>query len=240
MITGATRGIGLAIAVELATAGASIALNHHPSMREEEIKVAEETMASLGATWMHVIANVGEGAQARQAVQQIQDRFGRLDVLVNNAGITRDKTLRKLTDEDWLEVINNNLNSVFFCTSAVVPGMIERQFGRIVSISSVVAQTGNFGQTNYSAAKGGIISFTKSAALELARHNITVNAIAPGFTDTGMLSTIPEDVRDQIRAKIPLGRFAKPREIARAVLFLVSDGDYITGQQLNVNGGLYM
>jgi NAD(P)-dependent dehydrogenase (short-subunit alcohol dehydrogenase family) len=209
-------------------------------MREEEIQGAEKAMAELGATYMHVIANVGEGAQARQAVQQVQERFGRLDILVNNAGITRDKTLRKLTDEDWLEVINNNLNSVFFCTSAVVPGMIERQFGRIVSISSVVAQTGNFGQTNYSAAKGGIISFTKSAALELARHNVTVNAIAPGFTDTGMLSTIPEDVRDQIRAKIPLGRFAKPREIARAVLFLVSDGDYITGQQLNVNGGLYM
>lgn len=240
LVTGATRGIGLAIAVELGRHGANLALLHHPSMSEEEVRVAADTVKSVGATFVHVRADVGVSEEARGAVQKVLDEWGRIDVLVNNAGITRDKTLRKLSDEEWLAVINTNLNSVFYCTSAVVPIMIEQNFGRIVSMSSVVGQTGNFGQANYSAAKAGIIALTKTAALELAKYDITVNAIAPGFVETGMTAIIPEDIKAQIRSRIPKGRFAKPEEIAKAVRFLVIDGDYITGQQINVNGGLYM
>ena len=159
---------------------------------------------------------------------------------MNNAGITRDKTLRKMTEDDWAEVISVNLNGTFYCTSAAVPAMMNQKFGRIINISSVVGQAGAFGQANYSASKGGIIAFTKTLALELARHNITANAIAPGYTSTEMVAAIPEDVAAKIKAKIPLGRFAEPEEVAKAAVFLAADGDYITGQELNVNGGVYM
>lgn len=173
-------------------------------------------------------------------VKRVIDEFGRLDALVNNAGITRDRSIRKMTDEEWVEVIQANLNAVFFCTSAAIPTMVEQKYGRIVNISSMNGQTGAFGQANYGASKGGIISFTKTAALELARFNITVNTIAPGFTMTDMLVKVPEDIQKQIVARIPLGRFAQPEDIARAATFLIADGDYITGQQINVNGGAYM
>jgi acetoacetyl-CoA reductase/3-oxoacyl-[acyl-carrier protein] reductase len=173
-------------------------------------------------------------------VKRVLDNFGRLDVLVNNAGITRDRSMRKLTDEDWMEVINTNLNSVYFCTTAAMETMIAQKYGRIINISSFVGQAGNFGQANYSASKGGIIAFTKTAAIELAKYNVTVNALAPGFTLTDMLAKVPENVQDQIKAKIPMGRFGMPEEIAKAVLFLAAEGDYITGQQINVNGGVYM
>jgi len=173
-------------------------------------------------------------------VAQVLEQWKRLDILVNNAGITRDKSMKKLSDEDWTDVIATNLNSVYYCTSAAVPAMIDQRFGRIVNISSFVGQAGNFGQTNYSASKGGVIAFTKSAAIELAKHNITVNAIAPGFTETDMLAKVAPAVREQILAKIPMGRFGKPDDIAKAVVFLCAEGDYITGQQINVNGGVYM
>jgi len=139
-----------------------------------------------------------------------------------------------------MEVIDTNLNSIFYCTSAVVPGMIDQKFGRIVNIASFVGQAGNFGQANYAASKGGIIAMTKVLALELARYNITANVVAPGFTETEMAAAIPADVKEQILAKIPLRRFAHPDEVAKAVAFLLCDGDYITGQQINVNGGIYM
>jgi acetoacetyl-CoA reductase/3-oxoacyl-[acyl-carrier protein] reductase len=173
-------------------------------------------------------------------IAAVTQAWGRLDILVNNAGITRDKTLRKMLDDDWLAVLKINLNACYFGVSAVMSMMIEQKYGRIINISSFVGQAGNFGQANYAASKGGIIAFTKTAALELAKYNVTCNALAPGFTETGMLAKVPEQVRTQILARIPMGRFATPEEIAKAVLFLAADGDYITGQQINVNGGVYM
>jgi acetoacetyl-CoA reductase/3-oxoacyl-[acyl-carrier protein] reductase len=145
-----------------------------------------------------------------------------------------------MTDDDWADVINVNLNGTFYCTSAALPAMMNQRFGRIINISSVVGQTGAFGQANYSASKGGIIAFTKTLALEMAKFNITANSIAPGYTSTEMVEAIPEDVAAQLKARIPLGRFATPEEVAKAAGFLAADADYITGQELNVNGGCHM
>jgi len=238
LVTGASRGIGKAIALELARQGAKVALNYQSNDAKAQ-EVAKE-IAGFGGSCILLKANLADPKEARALVQRATDQLGRLDVLVNNAGITRDKTLRKMTDEDWLAVIQTNLNAVFFCTSAAIPVMIAQNFGRIVNISSMNGQTGSFGQANYAASKGGIIAFTKTAALELARSNITVNVIAPGYTQTDMFEKIPEEVQTKIKSKIPMARFAKPEEIAQAVTFLVADGDYITGQQINVNGGAYM
>ncbi len=184
--------------------------------------------------------DVAKKEDARRIVKEVLDKWQRLDILVNNAGISRDHSMRKMTDEDWAEVINVNLNGTFYCTSAALPAMINQRFGRIINISSVVGQMGAFGQANYSASKGGIIAFTKSLALEMAKYNITANAIAPGYTSTEMVEAIPEEVAAQIKTKIPLGRFASPEEIAKAAGFLAVDADYITGQELNVNGGCHM
>ncbi len=238
LVTGASRGIGRSIATILAREGAAVALNYRSG--EAEARAVADEIASFGGQAMLVQANVSDRAESRDMVKRVVDHYGRLDVLVNNAGITRDRSMRKLTDEDWLEVINTNLNSVYFCTSAAMEGMIAQKYGRIINISSYVGQAGNFGQANYAASKGGIIAFTKTAAIELAKYNITVNALAPGFTLTDMLAKVPDNVQDQIKAKIPMGRFGLPEEVAKAVLFLAADGDYITGQQINVNGGVYM
>ena len=173
-------------------------------------------------------------------VQRVAEEFTHLDVLVNNAGITRDKLLTRMTDEDWLDVIQTNLNAVFFCTSAAIPIMAAQSYGRIINIGSMNGQVGAIGQANYSASKGGIIAFTRTAALELVRSGITVNSVAPGYTETDMFAKVPGDIQAQIKAKIPLRRFAQPEEIARAVLYLVTDGDYVTGQAINVNGGAFM
>ncbi len=168
------------------------------------------------------------------------NHFGKVDILVNNAGITRDRTFKKLNREDWERVIDVNLSSVFNTTSARLPYITESEGGRIISISSIIGQAGGFGQTNYAAAKAGMIGFTKSLALELAKTNVTVNAICPGFIDTEMVAEVPENVREQIVAKIPKKRFGQADEIAKGVVYLCRDGAYITGRQLNINGGLYM
>ncbi|NJN16331.1 MAG: 3-oxoacyl-ACP reductase FabG [Oscillochloris sp.] len=238
IVTGAARGIGRSIALMLASEGAKVVINYQSS--EAAAREVADQIAEMGGESMLIQANVSDSEAARGMVKKVLDQWGRLDVLVNNAGITRDKSLRKLTDDDWLSVVNNNLNSVYYCTTAAMPTMIEQKFGRIINISSYVGQAGNFGQANYGASKGGIIAFTKTAALELAKYNITVNSLAPGFTLTDMLSKVPDNVQDQIKARIPMGRFAMPDEIAKAVLFLATDADYITGQQINVNGGVYM
>ena len=173
-------------------------------------------------------------------VQQAAEEFSHLDVLVNNAGITRDALLPSMTDEQWTQVIQTNLNGCFFCTSAAIPIMSRQSYGRIVNVSSMNGQVPAMAQANYSASKGGVIAFTRTAAAELVRHGITVNVVAPGYTDTDMFAAVPGPLQASIKGKIPMGRFAHPEEIAKAVTFLIADGDYITGQQINVNGGSFM
>jgi acetoacetyl-CoA reductase/3-oxoacyl-[acyl-carrier protein] reductase len=238
IVTGASRGIGRAIARRLAAEGACVAVNYKTS--EEAAKNVVEEITAAGGHAFAIQANVCDIAESRGLVRRVVDMWGRLDILVNNAGITRDRSLRKLTDDDWLSVIDNNLHSVYLCTTAAMPVMIEQQYGRIINISSYVGQAGNFGQANYAASKGGIIAFTKTAAIELAKHHVTVNAIAPGFTRTDMLAKVAPDIQEQIKARIPMGRFGEPDEVAKVVVFVAADGDYITGQQININGGIYM
>jgi 3-oxoacyl-(acyl-carrier-protein) reductase len=238
LVTGGSRGIGRAIVLELAREGARVALNYQSSETKAQ-QVADE-VAAIGGAVMLVKANVGVASEARAMVRHVVEELGRLDVLVNNAGITRDCSLKKMTDQQWEEVIQTNLGGYFYCTSAAIPVMSEQKFGRIVNISSMNGQIAAFGQANYSASKGGIIAFTKTAALELAKCGITVNSVSPGFTETDMFAEVPEKIQEQIKARIPLGRFGKPEEIAKAVVFLAADADYITGQQINVNGGAFM
>jgi acetoacetyl-CoA reductase/3-oxoacyl-[acyl-carrier protein] reductase len=238
LVTGASRGIGRAIAIELAREGTAVALNYQSS--DDKAKEVADEIAGFGGKCVLAKANLADPKEARAMVQRVAEQFTHLDVLVNNAGITRDKLLPRMTDEDWLEVIQTNLNAMFFCTSAALPYMTAQSYGRIINVASMNGQTGAVGQANYSASKGGIIAFTRTAALELAKSNITVNAIAPGFTETDMFAKVPPVLQTQIRGRIPLNRFAQPEEIARAVIFLIADGDYITGQQININGGAYM
>jgi 3-oxoacyl-(acyl-carrier-protein) reductase len=238
LVTGASRGIGRAIALELAMRGAKVAVNFRSDVQHAEAVAAE--VARLGSECLLVQGNVGNKEDAHRIVKAVLDKWSRLDILVNNAGITRDRSLRKMTEEDWAEVISVNLNGTFYTTSAALPAMMEQKFGRVINIASVVGQSGAFGQANYSASKGGIIAFTKTIALEMAKYNITANAIAPGYTSTDMVQAIPENIASQLKSKIPLGRFAEPEEVAKAAVFLAADADYITGQELNVNGGVHM
>jgi 3-oxoacyl-(acyl-carrier-protein) reductase len=238
IVTGAGRGIGRAIALELGRNGANVAIGYSQSSEAAE-EVAGE-IRSMGADAFPLKANVSRPDEVKPAIASVAERFRRIDFLVNNAGITRDRTLAKMKHEDWNSVISVNLHSIFNVTHEVLPYMLEREYGRVVNVSSVVGQSGNVGQTNYAAAKAGIIGFTKSAALEVARKGITVNCIAPGFTETDMLSAVPHEGRQRVLAKIPMGRFGKPEEMATAALFLIAYGDYITGQVISVNGGLYL
>jgi acetoacetyl-CoA reductase len=215
-----------------------VALDYRSDASHAQSAAAE--IRAIGGECMVIQGDISKKGEAKRIVKAVLDKWQRLDILVNNAGITRDRTMRKMTDEDWAEVINVNLNGTFYCTSAALPAMINQRFGRIINISSVVGQMGAFGQANYSASKGGIIAFTKTLALEMAKFNITANAIAPGFTSTEMVEAIPEEIAAQIKSKIPLGRFASPEEVAQAAGFLAAEADYITGQELNVNGGYHM
>ena len=238
LVTGASRGIGHAIALELGVRGADVAVNYQASQGEAE-ELAKEICA-MGRRAIVVQGHIGEATESRGIVKRVLDEWGKIDILVNNAGITRDRSIRKLTDEEWHEVIKVNLDGTYYITTAVLPGMIERKFGRIVNISSMVAESGSFGQANYAASKGGMIAFTKVIAIEMAKFNITANCVAPGFTATDMFSKVPTEVQEQIKSRIPMGRFAKPDEIAKAAAFLAADADYITGETINVNGGIYI
>ncbi|HLQ85212.1 MAG TPA: 3-oxoacyl-ACP reductase family protein [Salinisphaeraceae bacterium] len=238
IVTGASRGIGEMIALELAERGADVAINYRS--RKEAAEEVAKKIEDQGSRALVLQADVSKMPEARSLVHQTQDAWGRVDILVNNAGITRDRAMKNLTDEDWQDVMDTNLGSVYATCSEVLPTMMEQEYGRIVNITSFVGQAGNFGQANYAASKGGIIAFTKTLALEMARYNITANSIAPGFTETEMLAQVPDKIREKILQRIPMRRFGQPVEIARAVAFLVAAGDYITGQQINVNGGVYM
>lgn len=238
IVTGGSRGIGTAIAMELAKKGTKIVINYN-SRKEMADKVVAE-IEEIGGEAFAVQADVSVHSEAANLVQEAVNHFGRVDILINNAGITRDSTFKKLSLEDWRKVIDVNLNSVYNTTSAALPHLLESDAGRIINISSIIGQAGGFGQTNYAAAKAGLIGYTKSLALELAKGNITVNAICPGFIGTEMVQAIPEKVLDGIIAKVPQKRLGTPEEIGRGVVFLCEDGGYITGQQLNINGGLYM
>lgn len=239
VVTGAGRGLGRAIAEELASGGARVVVNYSRSKEPAEELV--EKLAERGHEAIAMQADVSDKEQASRLIGDVLERFGRLDILVNNAGINIDKTMKKLEMEEWDKVVQVDLNSCYYTVKAALPHFMEQSSGKIINISSFVGQMGNFGQANYAAAKAGIIGFTKTAALELARYNVTVNAICPGFVQTDMLAGVPENVvNERILPRIPLGRVGTPQEIGKAVRYLVVDGDYITGQTLNINGGIYM
>jgi len=238
LVTGGSRGIGKAIALELARNGATVTFSYNSNLAKAEEVAAE--IRTMDVECLMAQGDVARKEDARRIVSSTLEQFKRIDILVNNAGITRDHTLRKMTDEEWESAISVNLHGTYYCTTAALPAMTEQKYGRIINIASIVGQTGAFGQANYAASKGGIIAFTKCVALEYARDNITANAVAPGYTGTEMVEAMPADVLEKICAKIPLRRLAKPEEVAKAVLFLARDGDYITGTTINVNGGLLM
>jgi len=240
LVTGAVGGIGQTISLLLAEEGATVGLNY----LVEPDEVAEAFLKDFtgkGYRGKLYKADVSKYQDTTQLVEKVSKDFGRIDILVNNAGITIDRTLKNMTPDQWEKVLSVDLSSVFNCSKAVITQMLERGYGRIISISSVVGEKGNFGQTNYAAAKAGIIGFTKALALETAKKGIAVNVVAPGFVRTAMTDQMPKEVLGKIVETIPVGRMAEPSEVARAVLFLAEEGSaYITGQVLSVNGGLYM
>jgi 3-oxoacyl-[acyl-carrier protein] reductase len=235
-VTGASRGIGQAIAIACAQAGATVI---GTATSEAGAAAISEALASFGG--YGIALNVTQAADCEAALDGIIAKHGKLDVLVNNAGITRDGLAMRMKDDDWSTVLDTNLTAVFRLSKLVMRPMMKARAGRIVNISSVVGSLGNAGQANYCAAKAGLEGLTRSLARELGSRNITVNCVAPGFIDTDMTKSLPENVVSTMQAQIPLGRFGAPQDIANAVLFLASDmGGYVTGTTLHVNGGMYM
>jgi len=238
VVTGGSRGIGRAVACALAREGAAVVLCARDRVALE--KAAAELEAS-GAQVLAIQADVAQAPQVEQVVEGCLERFGSVDILVNNAGITRDNLLLRMKDEEWEAVLSTNLKGVFHCTRAVLRPMLKQRGGRIINLTSVVGVMGNAGQANYVAAKAGIIGLTKAAAKEVASRGITVNAVAPGFIETDMTHALGPGRQEEIRSKIPLGRFGMPEEVAELVVFLASDrAAYITGQVIHINGGLWM
>lgn len=238
LVTGGSRGIGRAISLELAREGAKVAINY--TSNDAKAQEVVDEIKKMGGTAIMIKADVANHKEVNAMVKQVVAEFSHLDILINNAGITRDSMLPRMTGEQWVQVVQTNLNGCFFCTSAVIPIMTAQSFGRIVNITSLNGQVPAMGQANYSASKGGVIAFTRTAAAELVNSGITVNAVSPGYTETDMFDAVPAALQTKIKSKIPMARFAHPEEIAKAVMFLVADGDYVTGQQINVNGGAFM
>jgi acetoacetyl-CoA reductase len=240
LITGGTSGLGAAICAHLSRDGYRVIANYLPSTKQS----AEQWQAELandGISVDLIAADVSDLSQCEAMAKQLSDTYGTIEVLVNNAGITRDSTIKKMPADEWHAVINTNLTSLYNVCRPLLDGMQDNHFGRIVNISSVSAQRGQFGQTNYCAAKAGVHGFTKALALETARHGITVNSVSPGMIDTAMVQAIPSHMHQGIIDSIPVGRIGDPADIARAVRFLVDDdAGYITGSEISVNGGLFM
>jgi len=239
LVTGGTRGIGAAITTMLAKNGVRVAAGY--SRGKDAADALQAKLASDGAAVSVHQGRVDSPEDCERVVGEVRERFGRIDFLVNNAGITVDKTVRKMTADDWHNVLNVNLFGAFAMTKAVLEHMIDRGSGRIVNISSVIGETGNVGQANYAASKAGLFGFTKSLALEMSRRGITVNVVAPGFIETEMVSAMPQSALDSVVEKIPLRRLGRPEEVARVVQFLLEDeSSYITGAVYTINGGLDM
>lgn len=239
LITGATRGIGKQIAITLAKQGYNIALNYRKE--NEELENTKKEIEKIGVQVLAVKGDVANFENCENFVKQVIERFGQIDVLVNNAGITKDMLLMRMKKEDFEQVIDTNLVGTFNVTKNVVPYMMKARSGRIINISSVVGISGNAGQTNYSASKAGIIGFTKSLAKEIASRNILVNAVTPGFIETNMTDVLKDDVKQEIAKNIPLKRMGTTQDVANVVKFLASDdSSYITGQVINVDGGMLM
>ena len=237
LVTGASRGIGKAIALTLGGAGATVIGTATTESGADNISkdFAEKSISGKGMK-----LNVTDNEQISDLVKTVNEDFGSIDILVNNAGITRDNILLRMKEDEWEDIINTNLSSIYKMSKAVLRGMIKNRSGRIISITSVVGAMGNAGQSNYAAAKAGMIGFTKSLAREVGVRGITVNAIAPGFIETDMTDSLPDEQKEALASQIPMGRLGTVDEVAKAVLFLAGDGgSYITGQTLHVNGGMY-
>lgn len=237
IVTGGAKGIGAAVAKKFAEEGAKVVLC---DLNEADVKKMEAEIAASGGTVLGVVANVANRPQVDAMVKATLEKFGTIDILINNAGITRDAMLHKMTEEQWDQVMNVNVKGIFHCTQAVVTTMREKGYGKIVNLSSV-SRFGNIGQSNYSASKAGVVGFTRTVAKELASKNITVNAIAPGGIWTDMLAAVPEKILEGTKKGIPMGRFGSVEELANVCLFLSSDdSSFITGQCLQVDGGVMM
>jgi 3-oxoacyl-[acyl-carrier protein] reductase len=237
LVTGATRGIGKAIALTLGEAGATVIGTATTESGADNVSkvFAENKISGRG-----IKLDVTDNEQISSLVKIVNDDFGPIDILINNAGITRDNILIRMKDDEWEDIIDTNLSSVFKMSKSVLRGMIKKRSGRIISITSVVGVMGNAGQSNYAAAKAGMIGFTKSLAREVGIRGITVNAIAPGFIETDMTDSLPDEQKEALAVKIPMGRLGTVDEVAQAVLFLAGDGgSYITGQTIHINGGMY-
>jgi 3-oxoacyl-[acyl-carrier protein] reductase len=238
LVTGASRGIGKAILHALGKTGATVV---GTATTESGAAAITQALAGAGLKGEGVMLDVTDGAQVESVIAAMLGKYGRIDILVNNAGITRDNLLMRMKDEEWDEILDTNLSSVFRLSRAVLRPMMKARYGRIISIASVVGAAGNAGQTNYAAAKAGMIGFSKSLAQEVGSRGITVNCVAPGFIDTDMTRALPEAARSKLLERIPLGKLGTAEDIAHAVVFLASEGaSYITGATLHVNGGMYM
>lgn len=238
LVTGAAQGIGKAVALLLARNGADMVVS---DINFEKAQETVKEVETIGRKAMAMKVDVSNFNDVDQMTKAILERFGKIDILINNAGIARDKLILRMTEEDWDAVIDINLKGTFNCTKAVLKQMIKQKTGKIVNIASVVGEMGNAGQSNYAASKAGVIGLTKTIAREVAQRGINVNAIAPGYIETSMTDALPEKAKEELKRLIPLERLGRPEDVAHAVLFLVLEASsYITGQVLNVNGGLYM